>query len=264
MLKLSEGSYFGLECRPVENEYFKICLTNHENKSHIDKHCHSNPYLSLLVKGGYNEISDSSKISVKPGDILIRPSDYSHENNFLDESSICFNIELKEDFFKFIGTANQLSFDMPDYADNLAIKKMLFDYKNGMDIDFQTEILVDFISNIFYVPIKKTNTKWVPEICAILDKETNKFHTLKELSDRVSLHPVYMTRQFKSVKGITIREYQMKAKLAKASSVLSSSRVKISAIAYDFGFYDNAHFTRSFKKFFGANPIQFRKLVDTI
>lgn len=261
MLKLPEGSYFGSERGPVENEYFKICLTNHENKSHIGKHSHSNPYLSLLVKGGYDEISDCAKISVKPGDILIRPTNHSHENDFLNESSVCFNVELKRNFFKLITYSNELSFNMPDNVGNLAIKKMLSDYLIGLDIDFQTEMLVEFVSGLLNIPLEKTNSNWISELSKILEKETYKFHTLDELSNRLNLHPVYMTRKFKSVKGITIREYQMKTKLVKASSELSSSKAKISSIAYDFGFFDNAHFTNSFKKYFKTSPNRFRKLI---
>ena len=52
--------------------------------------------------------------------------------------------------------------------------------------------------------------------------------------------------------------YIKKRKLSKAAKMLKSTSLRISDIAYDCGFVDLAHFSKSFQKSYGSSPSDFR------
>ncbi len=70
----------------------------------------------------------------------------------------------------------------------------------------------------------------------------------------------YMSRLFKKYSQTTPHEYITRLKLNKAGRLLLNSNQTISQIAQSLGFYDPYHFSRSFKKFFGASPQQYRNI----
>ncbi|WP_066649217.1 MULTISPECIES: helix-turn-helix domain-containing protein [Sphingomonas] len=63
---------------------------------------------------------------------------------------------------------------------------------------------------------------------------------------------------FRQHHGVTPGEYQRRLRLKGAVSLLSETAMPLSEIALACGFYDQAHFTRSFKALYGQAPSRFR------
>ncbi|MBF0196763.1 MAG: AraC family transcriptional regulator [Planctomycetes bacterium] len=66
-------------------------------------------------------------------------------------------------------------------------------------------------------------------------------------------------RKFKSAMLMTPMAYIIKLRLDAASRNLLESKTSILEIAHRYGFYDNSHFTRQFRKEFKLTPRDFRK-----
>ena len=73
------------------------------------------------------------------------------------------------------------------------------------------------------------------------------------------LHPVTLSRQFHNYFSCTLGEYIRKLKIAKAITLIKSTKNPLTEIAYQCGF-DQSHFIRSFKQLTGFLPMSFRKL----
>lgn len=69
----------------------------------------------------------------------------------------------------------------------------------------------------------------------------------------------YMSRLFKGIADIQPRQYIDRLKLNKAVSMLLTTNLSISRIAYSIGYLDQYHFSRNFKKAYGLSPNNFRK-----
>ncbi|MDQ0192505.1 response regulator [Paenibacillus wynnii] len=81
---------------------------------------------------------------------------------------------------------------------------------------------------------------------------------LQSVADCVSLHPVYVSRLFKQISGISISEYILNMKMEQAVTWLRSSDMKIYEISDQLGYANSQYFIRVFKDKFGMTPQEFR------
>lgn len=79
----------------------------------------------------------------------------------------------------------------------------------------------------------------------------------RELSGHAQMNPAEFARRFKGTTGETPHQYVLRYRLEKASDALRRPHQSIAQVAVDFGFFDQAHFTRHFKRRYGLAPGQF-------
>lgn len=101
--------------------------------------------------------------------------------------------------------------------------------------------------------IPKSNRAAVKRACTFINNNCTHNFTLKDLSKVAHLSPYYLQRLFLEEKGVSPHEYSMQQKIRKARELLSKGH-SIAGIAFDLGFADQSHFTRSFKKVTGTTP----------
>ena len=82
--------------------------------------------------------------------------------------------------------------------------------------------------------------------------------TLAELSSKFNISDFHFNRMFKTVTGITLKQYILGRKLTRAMEQLKSTTEPIIDIALDLGFEYPEVFSRAFKKQFGLSPACFR------
>lgn len=86
------------------------------------------------------------------------------------------------------------------------------------------------------------------------DIETDfKEASLDYIAERVSLHPVYLSRLFRQATGLPPHSYLNSFRLQIAKNRLRAG-VGLADIAADLGFADQSHLTRLFKRSFGITP----------
>lgn len=83
--------------------------------------------------------------------------------------------------------------------------------------------------------------------------------SLSILSKHFGVSDFHFNRMFKTVSGITLKQYILGRKLTRASELLSIKESSIIDIAYDLGFEYPEVFSRAFKKQFGISPSGYQK-----
>ncbi|GAA3587663.1 GyrI-like domain-containing protein [Flavivirga amylovorans] len=84
--------------------------------------------------------------------------------------------------------------------------------------------------------------------------------SLESLSGLALYSPFHFHRIFKAIIGETLRAYIIRKRIEKTASVLLHKRhVSITELSLQYGFNSNSSFTRTFKKFYGISPSEFRK-----
>jgi AraC-like DNA-binding protein len=80
-----------------------------------------------------------------------------------------------------------------------------------------------------------------------------------DLALRAGLSASQLQREFRRLFHMTVGEYILRLRLLVASRRLRATADAVGRIAIDSGFYDQAHFTRAFKKHTGQTPLDYRR-----
>lgn len=257
---LQAGEYFGESLRAGDSDLLSLSITAYSPYCHIEAHSHENPYFSLLTAGHYRENDQKSSSEILPGTLLFRPAHYQHANEFQPDGGHCFNIEFKHNWQYWTSGELQLPARCHQFNATLlpAVYKTLLSFNAHRQIDLENILVC--LEQLNERPSTRRDLPCVQTVARIIDAEQETFHTLTSLAARAHVHPVYLSRIFKQAKGCTITEYQLRTRINSSLDLLMRSNLSVSDIAYRFGFYDDAHYIRNFKKIMGYAPHRFRLL----
>ncbi|WP_161596668.1 helix-turn-helix domain-containing protein [Chitinophaga vietnamensis] len=264
---LPPGNYFGVEKQCNENAFFRLNITQYKPDAHLREHYHENAYLSLLISGNYEEVNRHASDVIKPGEILFRPSGYSHANHFRHAGGRCLNIEFKQELLQ----QQDLLPLLPQKA--VIYKAGAFEYLYRLLYAFSQDpqasmpaLAEDYVFNWLAghqqtaVPLR---LRWLPQVKAILENEFDTHHTIPSLAARAYVHPVYLARAFKERTGFTVGEYQLKMRVRKAVELLFTTQLPVADIAFAAGFNDAPHLVRAFRFFYQVTPGKFRSTINS-
>jgi AraC-like DNA-binding protein len=82
--------------------------------------------------------------------------------------------------------------------------------------------------------------------------------TIGNLAELNNMHPNYLSSLFKKEVGVSLPEYVQRSKIDEAKSLLTFSDYSISKISSLLNYNDQSHFTKTFKKFTGITPKQYK------
>ncbi len=89
-------------------------------------------------------------------------------------------------------------------------------------------------------------------------KGTGRPPSLNEAAAICSLSQSRFSHIFTGVFGMSYGKFASRSRLASAAMDLSYNRLTIDEVAAKWGFFDNSHFTNSFRKLYGCAPRQYR------
>lgn len=109
--------------------------------------------------------------------------------------------------------------------------------------------------------IKVTKEEPVYKILQYIHHNIYEAEKLKaeKISREHGISKSYLGRYFKKHTGETLQNYITRYKLKLVETRLLHSDMRINAIAYELNFTDESHLNRTFKKYKGVNPSQFRR-----
>ncbi|MEC0127979.1 response regulator transcription factor [Paenibacillus pabuli] len=99
----------------------------------------------------------------------------------------------------------------------------------------------------------------VDQLCIYIENHIGEELMREELASFAGFNPAYLSRLFRKEKGMSLSEFILQRRVAKAKTLLSQSTVKVTDIAGKVGYYNYSHFTKMFKKCTGITPQEFRK-----
>lgn len=99
------------------------------------------------------------------------------------------------------------------------------------------------------------DTYLVADVLLRIRRETERFHTLGELAAAAHLSTRALTAKFRKTTGTSPHRYEQDLKLEMARRMLLDQPERtLREVACSFGFYDEFHFSRLFKRKFGIPP----------
>ncbi len=83
--------------------------------------------------------------------------------------------------------------------------------------------------------------------------------SIETLAAQSSVSTKQLNRLFQKVCGMSAREFLTRTRILHSSDRLADTKIPISVIANESGFIDQSYFTRTFQKYLGCSPSEFRR-----
>ncbi len=117
---------------------------------------------------------------------------------------------------------------------------------------------------MFRASLRKTRTPrsgapgWVLQAKALIERQYAHPITLPWISQAVGVHPSHLAKTFRKHFSCSVGEYVRRLRIDSARDALVHSDATIAQVAARAGFYDQSHFTNSFRRHTGLTPQAYR------
>ncbi|WP_350287227.1 AraC family transcriptional regulator [uncultured Croceitalea sp.] len=99
----------------------------------------------------------------------------------------------------------------------------------------------------------------INRVFEFIDENLESNLALETVAEIAFFSPFHFHRVFKFVTGETLNAYVTRKRIEKSAADLLHKNSTTTAIAHKYGFSDNSSYSRTFKKYYGASPTEFRK-----
>lgn len=143
------------------------------------------------------------------------------------------------------------------------LKEIAIKYRQCTTLDEIKEVLNELIYTIcsYILQVRdKHYRKEVVDIIEYINQNIDKKITLSSLAEEVNMNESYVSRLFKNETGTNIVNYINMIKMEKAKDLLRQPDMIVKDVANALGFEEQSYFNRMFKKYFGLNPKEYKRI----
>lgn len=248
----------------------------HTDKFNTDYETNSYSKFYFIKKGKcYFYIGKESPIMVKKGSLLFVPAGTPHKRNYIDDNeknsitlSWChFHIEQKNSASLFENANLPYHIFLSDKVYYAASRLFTTMFRNSKNDDIMSRInlfsalfkLVQlYLHNATPNRSETQHDSLINKILSYISSNLSSQLKTRDVAAAVYLSENYLIRFFSKNIGMTPQRYIIKCKMELAMGLLENSENSISEIMNKIGFTDMCYFSKSFKKFSGHSPTQYR------
>ncbi|MFS4481546.1 AraC family transcriptional regulator [Hyunsoonleella sp. 2307UL5-6] len=232
-------------------------------------------YIFIYCTKGNGEITIKNKtIHITPNHFFIIPKNTKHK--YMADKKSPWSIY----WFHFDGDFASAIYDRYSQTDsvnyrNIPFSKSIIDqfskifdlFNNNYllnHIEYANLLSLNFISSFVYndsdsISNIPQNDDFVDSIKEFLLNNLEKNFTLDELAKKFNYSKSYLHTKFKVKTGYPVLVFFKLKKVQKACEFLSYTDLSIKEISYKVGFDDPLYFSRTFKKFMGKSPRNYKQ-----
>lgn len=112
--------------------------------------------------------------------------------------------------------------------------------------------------NIDNIKLKSQDEILMQKVMAIIKENiSGRDLNVEMLADCIGISRVHLHRRLKEITGLSARDFIKSIRMKQASYLLTVKKFNISEVAYAVGYSNPAHFSSSFKLFYGVSPLNF-------
>lgn len=236
----------------------------------IEKHSHNFPLFYLVLEGSFTQFHGRKSLECFPLTLAFIPLDQVHSANIYGAGARCFMLEFKDYWFERFHNQSPLtcSVDFKSSLPNLIATKLYqeFQQKDTFSSLAIEGLILELIAETSrnYVKLSEHNRpRWLKQVEEILQDGFSDQLTLFDIARSVDIHPMHLARVFRQQYHCTIGEYIRKLRIEYTCHQITITDTSLIEIALKAGFYDQSHFSRSFKQIMGLTPTEYRANLRT-
>ena len=211
-------------------------LQHYDTGAPMPRHRHAEPYMAIVVEGGYREAGDSGRADAGPGDVLLHAAFDAHRDEFHRRGAVVLNLP-----FNSIGESGFARIDDVDAIVRLAESDPWLAAR-------QAELAMG--------PGKRLLDDWPDLLAQALCNDPGL--PIAGWADQMGLAVASVSRGFSRAYGVTPKRFRLEARARVAARRLPIWTGGLAALAAELGFADQAHMSRAIAAVTGQTPARLR------
>ena len=172
-------------------------------------------------------------------------------------------IELVHEIFRRSPAVSVILLGDPEEAERLVADVLLSGVREIIHTPFVATTAAAAVDRVVRAhrgqrPSTQQNVAAIRRILDFLDEHVSDVPALAELARMAGMSRSHFSRTFHLVVGMPLREYVRDLRLRRTARLLVTSKVSLTSIAVESGFYDLPHFDKAFRHRLGLSPHEFR------
>lgn len=233
-------------------------------------HTHERATIAVILNGSFDGLMRHTSRPCPPSTFITEPPGEPHGNLFERAGADVLTVQpdpgrrdLLEPFAGVLGEVNHMrdlgvasmarraagELRMPDTVTPFAVEGLVLELL----------ALAARLRNTEAIGAERGSPRWLSEARALLHDQYRQQLRLAEVAETVGVHPVHLARVFRLKYGTPVGAYLRALRLTWAAGRLADSEDAIAQIAHEAGFFDQSHFTRTFRRHFGLTPQAYRR-----
>lgn len=266
-IRYSEGCFPAKILGAAKAAEFRLTETSYAPRHSLPKHSHEHACFVVVLRGTFSETYESNARECDPFTVIFRPPHEIHRDIFSDRGARCLNIEVSEQWLGRVSVYSRALDHSADFrghpfmrlAARLDREYRQMDEASPLMIEsLLLEIVAESSRRAAHPPAGGQPPRWLACAEEMIRAHFSEPLTLTDIAAAVDAHPLHLSALFRQTYGCTVGEYSRRLRVEFAASELSRSERPIIEIALAAGFYDQSHFSRTFKRHTGLTPAAYR------
>jgi AraC family transcriptional regulator len=256
--------------RGADVDGFRVTWVRFPPLLRLPLHTHDRATVAVILNGSFDGLMRSSSHPCPAASVLTEPPGEPHGNLFERAGADVLTIqpdparlELLEPFAGVLGEVNHVrDLVVTTLARRVAGELQAPDDVTPFAVEGLILELLALTARLRTVTAPGTGRpppRWLGEARALLHDRYGERLRVTDVAGAVGVHPVHLARVFRFHYGTAVGTYLRSLRLTWAAGRLTDSDDTIAQIALQAGFFDQSHFTRTFKRQFGLTPLAYRK-----
>ncbi|MEL7197927.1 MAG: AraC family transcriptional regulator [Pseudomonadota bacterium] len=224
----------------------------------IEPHVHDDSHLIFVFEGSYvTDAAAAPLVSAVP--LLVNnPAGTAHRDHFLGSKGRFLAINIAVEYsLEGQPSASQCP------ADIARMKEVVEELEFGTSTVILEEV-AQAVSGQDTIERSAHYPGWVERAFEMVMDEPAQAVTLARLAEEADIHPGHLARTFRKAFGRTAGQLVRDRQFEVATELLVNSDRPLADLSLQLGFYDQAHFTRFFRRYSGQSPARFRKSANKV
>lgn len=264
--RLPAGRLYGQNLRTRNVAGLTLTEISYSPRFQVLTHSHELSQLCFVREGTFSEFYGRKSREVKPLTLIARPSGETHAHRFHNSGARCLIIEIGGESLRRIRECSNALDDSAEFQSGM-IAWLGTRLYNEFHSDDHASLLaiegltLEILSEVSKRPARVSQPgppRWLKHAKDFLHSHFSEPITLGDVAKAAGIHPTHLERVFRQQYHYTIGEYVRRLRIEFACRQVSLTDTSFMEIGLAAGFYDQSHFSRTFKQIVGLTPSQYR------
>ena len=259
------NSLYGTVLRSSAVARFTLTETAYPPRLKLPEHSHQTAYFCFILQGTFTEVYGRHSRTRSASTLVYHPPEEVHSDQFHSRVR-CFNVQINAHLHQQVVELSRPADFQGGTLTHLATK--LYREFRGMD-EVSALVIEGLALEMVAAAARSVKTSrgvpppWLGRAREMLHENFAEGLTVADIAAAVGIHPTHLAREFHRYYRRTVGEYVRQRRVEFACRQISASDDPLSEIAMAAGFFDQSHFTRTFKLLTGMTPAAYRKTFRT-